>query len=360
MLRAPERLRGRRIACPHCGAKILISIHAGKSDEEPQPEPEPEPEPEPAAAIDFYEDTSLTGKAWEPSTSEPELPRPTVKIGKTVFHKEISKAEKKKKPPTTPLTRQEPKTTTPGKRGTGTLRGLRDALIFPLRVEALITIVVHAVLYGIIVGDGDRLKLVAAAALGIRTLVYTAVLTFGIMSYFGYFLFGVLRGNAQDDQDLPVATAFDFDEILGDGWLWFCSLFVGIIPLLVYCYAATTSGNPPGPIVAWLMVGFFFWYTPMAILSCALHVSGWAANPLTVLSSMAKIPLQYLATICFCAGLMLGSLILGMFVPSITIVSGIILWFLLFYSATAAMAALGQLYYQNRQKLAWFRESRPL
>ena len=294
----------------------------------------------------------------------PRLPPQTVKAGKKVFKKDLSKedAESKGKPPARGRLSAAPQQSRSNERDPliGTLLGLRNAFQFPLRTEALIMIAVHAVLYGLFVGDPHQLGvMIAAAMIHIKVFVYFALFSSAILSYFGYFLFGVLRATSQDDQDLPVAASFDWEEIFIDGFLWAGGLFVGSLPLMLYLIGSVNRGEAPNLLVLPILIGFFFFYAPMSVLSTALHTTVRGANPVMVLVAIFRIPFQYLMTVFFTGGLLVATVLASLLVPSITFITGPILWFFLFYTMTAMMAALGNLYYRNRRTLGWFRESPP-
>jgi len=100
-----------------------------------------------------------------------------------------------------------------------------------------------------------------------------------------------------------------------------------------------------------LVCGIF--YCPMALTLVACNDSLSALNPLWVIGSVVKIPIQYMATV------ILFFLVLGVYAAStvfirgaIPVIGGVINWFIYLYFILAAMNVLGTMYYCNEEKFA--------
>jgi hypothetical protein len=115
------------------------------------------------------------------------------------------------------------------------------------------------------------------------------------------------------------------------------------------------TGAPLKPAGLAVCLAFGIFYTPMALLACALHDSVLAANPLTVLAAIARTPLRYLAT-CGLIGLLAGGgLLLDWLVPYVPLLTPLVGWGIAMYASLAVMHALGSMYYLSRERIGWFR-----
>lgn len=98
-------------------------------------------------------------------------------------------------------------------------------------------------------------------------------------------------------------------------------------------------------------------YLPMALLAAAMADSLTAINPLVVIPSILKLPLQYAAT-CL---LLLAAVALQWFTQKalaylpFPILTGLVAWGLFLYTLMLEMRLLGLLYQTHRDRLRWFR-----
>jgi len=99
-----------------------------------------------------------------------------------------------------------------------------------------------------------------------------------------------------------------------------------------------------------------FLYLPMALLGVAMSDSLSSLNPVFVLGSICKVPLQYLlacALLAFIVGLKWAiEVVLEKFVP-LFFVRYVISSVLLLYFLIVEMRVLGLMYLWNRRKLGW-------
>jgi hypothetical protein len=96
-------------------------------------------------------------------------------------------------------------------------------------------------------------------------------------------------------------------------------------------------------------------YLPMAVLGVAMADSVSGANPLLVIPSILRVPLEYFVTclilvVAFAANY-LGQFALG-FVP-IPFATSLVSWFLFLYCLLVSMRLVGILYWTNRDRLKW-------
>jgi len=346
-LDAPDSLVGKQAQCGGCGRVLTI-----------------ERSPTPAASDEEQPDFREAGSATR-------LPPRVVRKRKKVFQGAASIVEEG--PPRKKRTKPEVSTADRLRlRREPTLADVwARGLAFPFRREALITILVLAVLYGPPASIMSFTPaLLMTGAFGLKAMVGVGVISLGILGYFCYFLFQTLRSAAQNDDDLPVATAFDFEEIFLDLWLMLGASAILFSPLLVLTIGAFVTESSVPMAVSFSLLALFVFLWPMAVTSAALHTSVLAANHWTVLRAVLRIPLQYVSTLCIAAGLILVATLIDVFMPRIPIttgqpivlavflllLSGFIFWLLVFITLTACMYLIGNLYYRNRGKIGWFAE----
>jgi hypothetical protein len=333
-LDAPDHLAGKQARCGGCGR--VLTIERSMDPEIP--------------------DDEEAEEAGDPA-SEVRLPPRVVRKRKKVFQgaspivEEGPSRKKRLKP--APATSERPRSQAEPTLVDVWARGLA----FPFRREAFITILVLAVLYGppaAIMSFTPALLM--TGAFGLKGMVGLGAISFGILGYFCYFLFQTLRTAAQNEDDLPVATAFDFEEIFIDLWLMLGATAVLFCPLAFLAIGAFFADSSL-PAAIWIpMLVLFVYLWPMAVTSAALHTSVLAANHWTVIRTVLKIPLQYTATLCIAAGLILIATMIDLWTPRFPILSGFVFWLLVFLTVTACMYLIGNLYYRNRARIGWFAE----
>jgi hypothetical protein len=106
----------------------------------------------------------------------------------------------------------------------------------------------------------------------------------------------------------------------------------------------------------WACIGFAVFYTPMALLATALMDTPMAANPLTVLAAIARIPFHYALTCLFIAGILVLEHAVRRHAPRVPFFTSLLTWFIALYAAMVVMNLLGRVYFLNRKRIGWFRE----
>jgi len=111
---------------------------------------------------------------------------------------------------------------------------------------------------------------------------------------------------------------------------------------------------PGGGLVLLGLVCLGLLYLPMGLTAVALFNTAAALNPVVVVGSIFRIPLQYLAA---CAALLVALVARVVFsagfVP-VPILGAVVEGLVAFYLLTVEMRVLGLLYHANRGKLDWF------
>ena len=98
-------------------------------------------------------------------------------------------------------------------------------------------------------------------------------------------------------------------------------------------------------------------YLPMALLAVAMADSIAGINPLFVIPSILKVPVEYLVACCILIAVFIVqvvcNVVLDRIIP-IPVVPALLSGFVSLYFLTAEMRLLGVMYYTNKEKLNWF------
>ena len=94
----------------------------------------------------------------------------------------------------------------------------------------------------------------------------------------------------------------------------------------------------------------------MAMLAVAMADSLTGLNPLFVIPSICKVPLEYLVACCVVLVIYAVKLAVGFVLAflSIPLVTALLSGFLSLYFLTVEMRLLGTLYYTRKDRLNWF------
>jgi hypothetical protein len=97
-------------------------------------------------------------------------------------------------------------------------------------------------------------------------------------------------------------------------------------------------------------------YLPMALLALAIYDTLLALNPMLILPSILRVPLEYAAA-CLVLGLLaLGSIAAEHWLRDnayVPVLAPIVAEFLLLYTLTVVMRVAGLLYYAKKDSLSW-------
>lgn len=359
-LRAPDQMAGRVVNCV-CGKTVTLTLEVKRQqfgEVEPEFE-EPDEDAEPAPVV--MKPRTVSKKGPKKSHFRPAQGRnvergdsdkePLVPAASTF----IKKKRRRDKPLATDRKRQTLE---------GFIPGLIRSLKFPFRTESMMTIAFMAIAYG---GFTSISGFVLFGAMNIRMMAIMLLATILILGYFSFFLLQIFRLATVDEDDMPITMEFEVGQILFDLWTWMGSIWWSGAPLAVYWlvmsrltrwgYFETFEWIPltiaPGLI-------FCLALFPMALMSSALHTTVLAANPWTVIRSIFRVPLEYIATLSVFGCLCITAAVIGVVLPpyptAIPILTQIIAWIILFYALTASAYGLGNFYYRNRHKIGWFGE----
>ncbi len=151
----------------------------------------------------------------------------------------------------------------------------------------------------------------------------------------------------------------DFTEVWQDmiqpfRLLW--GLFAACFGPAIVCQYFVFNGSAFAEHLLWPLIIAGFLYLPMALLGVAMSDSLTSLNPLFVLSSICKVPAQYIIA-CVLLVLIVGlkwaiEVALARFIP-IFFLRYLISSVLLLYFFIVEMRVLGLMYLWNRRKLGW-------
>ena len=195
-------------------------------------------------------------------------------------------------------------------------------------------------------------------------LVVSFTLTIG---YILLFLGRILASSSTGEEDHPRFPVWDRLEIVEElaRWLWasMVGLVIGGAPAILYWRNRGSVGWIDLILLGVLaIVGLA--YAQMALMTALLHDSLAAANPVTVLRSIARIGQGYVGP-CLVA---ISTLVVVITAWTMVLLHSPSLglglfglwacWVFTLYAAMMVIRLLGTLYYKNESRLAWFRTSR--
>jgi len=247
----------------------------------------------------------------------------------------------------------------------GFLGRVPAAFAYPLRGAGVIVVIVGIVIMGLLKGGQALIQFGT-----LRTLIFGIILEVFAGGYLFTYLQGIVHSSAAGDRELPDLPGIS--NVLEDvvipffrllGLTLFC--FGPVLGLAIWAKASHQTDAAPLLLAA---AGFGYIYFPMAFLAAAILDSIAAANPLVVIPSILKVPLEYLLSLLLLAAVVglqwFGGLTMRKLFPdswttqSMGELFGMIgsLAFLSFFSLyllVVAVHTLGLLYVTRKNKLGW-------
>jgi len=225
------------------------------------------------------------------------------------------------------------------------------AFVFPFRRSGLVLLISGAVFFVGLNFTQRMAGFVLPFGIGLFFAVGIAIFCSG---YLFAFLKSIIATTAQGDEEMP-----DWPEY--NGWVesglgpFFEMLAVFVVCLGPgYCYER--FAHDPQAWLTWTLFIGGLAYLPMALLALAVYDNLVALNPVLVLLSIARAPVEYAVT-CLVLGFLVFSLgeatqwlRENVDVPGVTSVVG---EFLALYTLTVVMRVAGLLYYAKEDRLNW-------
>jgi hypothetical protein len=241
------------------------------------------------------------------------------------------------------------------------------AFVYPVRGMGILMIIAAMVIVSVL-----KFGQIAMKFGTIRMLMFGIVLEICAGGYLFTFLQAILHSTAAEDPEPPSPPfANFFDDIFVP--------FFKLLALFLFCFAPATAlgvwvilTHQPefsaGHFAFWGASLFGYLYFPMAFLSMAILDSMLAANPLLVVPSILKAPLEYLtALLVFAAAVgarMLGTYLTDKFFPEgwtthamgeFFAMVGLMLFagMVTMYLVLVAIHLLGLLFVVKKESLGW-------
>ena len=229
---------------------------------------------------------------------------------------------------------------------------LPRAVIYPFRGTGVLVLIVTTIVFA-------ALEFLSAGWAGI--LIKMAALGY-VFSY----VQNIIHSTASGDDKLPELPAME--GLFGSFFRLAGTLLVSFGPALVAAYLAIAQEMPAAGIALIPTIVFGCLYFPMAFLAVAIKDNVFASNPLVVVPSILRVPLEYIVAAILLSGMFgvrwLGDAISGEMghralrtesISEMLLLFGLrMLWaFLSVYLLTVTMRILGLLYLTKRDRLGW-------
>lgn len=231
-------------------------------------------------------------------------------------------------------------------------RELPRAVVYPLRGNGILIVIVATIIFA-------ALDFVSAGILGI----FMKIIALG---YLFSYVQNIINSTAIGEDRMPDLPGLD--DVWG-GFLRLASVsVVSFGPAMVLAYYAIAKEQPAAGVALIPAVIFGCFYFPMAFLAVAINDDVMACNPLVVVPSILRVPLEYFVTVILVAGLFgirwLGDAVSGMMggvsfsttsMAEMFLMFALrVLWaFISVYLLTVTMRILGVLYVTKKDRLGW-------
>lgn len=219
-------------------------------------------------------------------------------------------------------------------------RRLPGTFLYPFKGNGVILLICGTVLFVLLDFAGSVFFFLAIAGLG----------------YLFLYLQQIVQYSAQGEQDVPNWPGLDdwVDDLLVPAFLLIGAFVVSFGPAVAMWIFLDID-----PSIKWILgvslVLFGCFYLPMAVLAVSMYDSLFALNPLLIMPSILRIPLEYLVA-CFVLGAVLAVRLVSLFLLALipipifpTVVGG----FFSLYFLTVEMRILGVMYHSKREELNW-------
>jgi hypothetical protein len=230
---------------------------------------------------------------------------------------------------------------------------LGGAFLYPFKGNGVILLASGTIFYAIL----NAASFFAQFA-GIFGMAVVLLLTVFGAGYLICYLRRILTSSAigqEEMPDWPDVSEFS-EEILAPFLQLLGTVLACFLPALAVSLFVPHGHPWAGPALAAAMLYGCVCF-PMAFLAVSVFDSVAAVNPLLVIPSILRIPLQYLLTVLLLGGVLAlrwaGEALLDNLLP-IPFLTRILLGFAGLYLLTVEMRILGLLYLANKDRLGWF------
>jgi len=219
------------------------------------------------------------------------------------------------------------------------------ALAYPFNPKGLVILITGTIFLFIL----DILSVVPL--IGLLVSIFAA-------GYLATYMFSIIGETGRGEDEPPSWPSFTnlWDDILRPFGRLFAAILVSFGPLFIYMAFSAPQGIATQNTIHWLLLTYGIVCLPMALLSVGIFQSVAGVNPVLIISSILKVPLQYLGAVIF-LGLIyyLPQFWGGRIVDLKTFVLiGLLSRFVFLYFLMLEMRILGLIYRYNEEKLNWF------
>ena len=238
---------------------------------------------------------------------------------------------------------------------------LPDVFMYPFRGNGLILLTAGTIFFGFL----SLLRRAPVSGIGMFAAAGKIMVTVISFGYLFSYLQKIILSSAQGDDEMPAWP--DFTEY----WSDIIRPYLQGMALLLLCLGPAllagggalvgfglTGDLPVGTAVlsaGLALIGLS--YLPMALLAVAMADSMAGINPLFVIPSILKVPVEYLVACCVLIAVFIvqvvAHVVLGRIIP-MPVLPALLNGFVSLYFLTAEMRLLGVMYHTNKEKLNWF------
>ena len=183
------------------------------------------------------------------------------------------------------------------------------------------------------------------------------VIAIFVAGYLCAFMLNVIDSSGKGDRELPNWPDFsDFaSDILYPLFLVIGTVALCFLPAIVLLIVPAFSDWETTRLVRIAFVAGLL-YLPMGLMAVALRDSLAALNPLLIIPSIVRVPLQYLTACVLLAAVVALRYFAGRFVGGALplLIGLLIVDFLGLYFLMVEMRILGLIYYGNEKRFRWF------
>lgn len=238
------------------------------------------------------------------------------------------------------------------------------AFVYPLRGSGVLILLV-----GILIFVGIRLGTLMLGGGGFWGLIMGVVLSVFLGGYLFTFLQNIIHSTAAGENELPDLPGINFvDDIFLPFFRLLGLILVCFCPVIALMILALATASPTAAIAMLPAVLLGCVYFPMAFLAVAILDTVGAVNPLAVIPSVLKVPLEYLVTVVILASVLIftkvGDIVVALMFPKGMLTQSVgelvamfavkFMWgFIGLYLLTVNTRILGLLYLCKKDKLGW-------
>ncbi len=241
---------------------------------------------------------------------------------------------------------------------------LPGAFVYPLRGTGILFLLVGMVIFAAIMLANVMMGTLNPRGVGLGVIMHVI-----LGGYLFTFLQNIIHSTAAGDRELPELPGINFlEDILLPFFRLLGLILACFTPAICLAVVAVVTKSPGAAISFFPAVIFGCLYFPMAFLVVAILDSVGAVNPLVVIPSILKVPLEYVITVFILIAVVVftkvGDFVVlvafphGMSTDSIPELLGLvgvkIVWSLVsIYLLVVNTRILGLLYLSKKDKLGW-------